>query len=317
VSSIASPPVEAPSIELDGLSVTLGGKKVLDRLEARVSGRAVGLLGPNGAGKSTLMRTLLGFHSPSEGTARVLGTDIRGGRAELGERIGYMPENEAFVADMSGVALVRLMGELSGLPAGVALERAHATLLFLGMDEERYRPVGTCSVGMRQMVRLAVAAVDLPPLLILDEPTNGLDTTSRRRMIDILLRIRDSGHTRLLMSSHLLHDVEACCDEVLILKNGRVVEHADLDKERRTNRKFIHLEVTGPPDLFRAHALRAGCEVSGESGDSLRITLPETLEIRDLYGIADGAGVLIGRLSCKRDSLEEIFMRAMESDGDR
>ena len=303
------------TLELDHLSVRLGGRLVLCDLDIRASGRAIGLLGPNGAGKSTLMRTLLGFHRPAAGTARVFGFDVRASHRQLRQRIGYMPEDDAWIGDVSAVGLVRLMGELSGLPAVVALERTHEIFYFLGVGEERYRPVGTYSVGMKQLTKLAAAAVHGPSLLVLDEPTNGLDAAARKRMIAILGQIRDSGHTRLLISSHLLHDVEACCDEVLILRDGRLVEHSDLDRRRRTNRKFLNLELLGGGEGFVENARAAGCEVSNGDASTLRLVLPEGMEVLEIYHLASLAGATIGRLSYKRDSLEDIFLEAMQPDG--
>ena len=293
--------------------MSLGRKAVLRDLDARVPARAVGLLGPNGAGKSTLMRTLLGFHRPASGTARVLGTDVLKPGRRLRQQIGYMPEDDAFIADASAVRLVRLMAELSGIPRREALERAHETLLFLGVGEERYRPAGTYSVGMRQLTKLAVAVVHGPALLLLDEPTNGLDAAARNRMIDIICQIRDSGHTRLLMSSHLLPDVEACCEEVLILKDGRLVEHSNLGAERQTNRKFLNVEVLGDAEAFLAEAASRGCEVSRGEGGRVRLVLPGPFEIPEIYRMARETGVRIGKLHYKRDSLEDIFMDAMKA----
>ena len=306
-----------PSIELDHLSVKFGGRTILDDLDGRLSGRAIGLLGPNGAGKSTLMQTLLGFHPPSSGTARMFGMDIRSDTREIRHQIGYMPENDAFVSGLSAIRLVRMMGELSGLPSHVALERAHETLFFLGLGEARYRKVETYSLGMKQLTKLAVATVHGPQMLILDEPTNGLDATARLRMIEIIQTIRDSGHTRVLLSSHLLRDVEECCDEVLILKDGRVVVCSNLEKERRTNRKFINMEVHGEPAAFLNGARSRGCELAVNGSRKMKMVLPEDVEIRDLYRIAADTGVEIRRLSCKRDSLEEIFMKAMEQPNGR
>ena len=223
------PNIGIPSIELDHLTVNLGGRTILNDLDGPLSGRVIGLLGPNGAGKSTLMQTLLGFYKPHSGTARVLGMDIRSDIKDIRHRIGYMPENDAFVSGMSAIRLVRMMGELSGLPRHVALERAHEILFFLGLGEARYRNVETYSLGMKQLAKLAVATVHGPQMLILDEPTNGLDAVARGRMIEIILKIRDSGHTQVLLSSHLLRDVEECCDEVLILKDGRVVVSTNLE----------------------------------------------------------------------------------------
>ena len=302
-----------PSIELDHLSVNLGGRTILDDLDGPLSGRVIGLLGPNGAGKSTLMQTLLGFYKPLSGTARILGMDIRSDIKDIRHRIGYMPENDAFVSGMSAIRLVRMMGELSGLPRHVALERGHEILFFLGLGEARYRNVETYSLGMKQLAKLAVATVHGPQMLILDEPTNGLDAVARGRMIEIILKIRDSGHTQVLLSSHLLRDVEECCDEVLILKDGRVVVSTNLQEERRTNRKFLNLEVNGNLEAFVQEADERGCESAVNGRRKLKMILPEEVEVRDLYRMAAGCGVEIRRLSAKRDSLEEIFMKAMET----
>jgi ABC-2 type transport system ATP-binding protein len=302
-----------PSIELDHLSVRLGTRTILDNLNGRLSGRAIGLLGPNGAGKSTLMQTLLGFHPPSAGTARIFGMDVRADIRAIRHRLGYMPENDAFIAGMSAIRLVRMMGELSGLPSHVALERGHETLFFLGLGEARYRPVGTYSLGMKQLTKLAVATVHGPEMLILDEPTNGLDATARGRMIDIIRTIRASGHTQILLSSHLLRDVEECCDEVLILKNGRVVVYSNLEEERRTNRKFLNLEINGEPAAFVSRVESRGCELAVNGSRKMKMILPEEVEIRHLYQIAVETGVEIRRLTYKRDSLEDIFRKAMET----
>jgi len=305
------------AIELQGLSVTFGGRPILSQLDGAWSGRAIGLLGPNGAGKSTLIQTLLGFHQPSAGAARILGMAIDTDRDRIRHQIGYMPENDAFVAGMSGLRLVRLMGELSGLPRTRALERAHETLVLLGLGEARYRPVGTYSLGMKQLTKLAVATVHGPRMLVLDEPTNGLDPTARGRMIEIIRRIRNAGHTRILMSSHLLRDVEECCDEAVILRAGRIVVHCNLDEERRTNRKFLHLEARGDPAAFLDAAGARGCEIAVNGRRQIKVVLPAEVEIRDLYRIAADTGVEIRHLSYRRDSLADIFMKAMEAPGGR
>src|SRR5436305_9227868 len=232
-----------PVLELAGLTVELGGRRVLDGLTAALRGRAIGLLGPNGAGKTTLLHTLLGFHRPAAGTARVCGHDVISETREIRQLLGYMPESDAFVAGMSGVRFVRLMAELSGLPPEAALERAHEALFYVGLGEARYRAIGTYSLGMKQMVKLAQALVHGPRLLLLDEPTNGLDPEARQRMLQLIHEIRDTRKVHIVISSHLLRDIEDCCDQVLILKNGRVAALCDLEEERKANRKFLELEV--------------------------------------------------------------------------
>src|SRR5262245_64405237 len=206
-----------PIIELDQLRIVFGKRPILHDLKSRLSGRSIGLLGPNGSGKTTLIHTLLGFHPPSSGTARIFGKDIRTDIRAVRERIGYMPENESFIAGMTAVGLVRYMAEISGLPPRAATERAHEALFYVGLGEARYRKIETFSLGMKQLVKLAQAIVHAPKLLFLDEPTNGLDPPARLRMLRLIGEIRDKAHVRLILSSHLLRDVEECCEEVLIL----------------------------------------------------------------------------------------------------
>src|SRR5512146_252322 len=232
-------------IELDGLEVRFGERAILKRLSASLTGRAIGLLGPNGAGKSTLLNTLLGFHKPSAGAARIFGHDIRSHAREVRALIGYMPENDAFIASMSGVRFVRMLADLSGLPPEQAPERAHEAFFYVGLGEVRYRPLGTYSLGMKQAAKLAQAIAHGPRLLFLDEPTNGLDPPARARMIQLIQEIRSRGDLHLILSSHLLRDVEECCDQVLILKDGNIAAHCDLEQERRSNRRFLELEVRG------------------------------------------------------------------------
>src|ERR1700694_3368182 len=211
-----------PVIELDGLEVRFGGRPILKQLKASLTGRSIGLLGPNGAGKSTLLNTLLAFHTPSAGTARVLGRDVRTHAREVRSLIGYMPENDAFIAGMSGVRFVRLMAELAGLPREHALERAHEAFFYVGLGEVRYRALGTYSLGMKQSAKLAQAIVHGPKLLFLDAPTNGLDAPQRVRIIQHIQEMRSRGEIHLIPTSHLLRDVEEPCDEVLILKDGNI-----------------------------------------------------------------------------------------------
>ena len=303
-----------PVIELDGLEVRFGSRAILKRLNAQLNGRAIGLLGPNGAGKSTLLNTLLGFHKPSAGTGRVLGYDIRTDARTVRGLIGYMPENDAFIASMSGVRFVRLMAELSGLPKAQALERAHEAFFYVGLGEARYRNLGTYSLGMKQMAKLAQAIVHGPRLLFLDEPTNGLDPPARARMIELVREIRDRGDIHLIISSHLLRDIEETCDQVLILKDGRVAAFCDLEEERRTNRRFLELETRGSRNGDFLEAVeRLGCETAPGAQGRLKLILPDGLEVRELYAIAAEQNVQIRRLNARRDSLEDIFLKAMES----
>ena len=302
-----------PVIELDNLEVRFGERTILKKLNGSFTGRAIGLLGPNGAGKSTLLNTLLGFHQPSAGTARIFGKDIRGEAHAVRGLLGYMPENDSFVAGMTGVHFVRLMAEISGLPPDAAMERAHEAFFWVGLGEARYRKLGTYSLGMKQMAKLAQAIVHGPKLLFLDEPTNGLDPPARARMIQLIQEIRDHGDMRLIVSSHLLRDVDECCDEVLILKDGRIAAFCNLEEERRANRKFLEIETRGANGTFASAIERLGCETAAFPNGRMKLVMPDGVEIRQLYALAAAQNVQIRRLNHKRDSLEDIFLKAMEA----
>jgi ABC-2 type transport system ATP-binding protein len=304
-----------PVIELHGLEVRFGQRIILNKLTGSLNGRAIGLLGPNGAGKSTLINTLLGFHQPWAGTARIFGYDIRipAQAREARALAGYMPENDAFIAGMSGVRFVRLMAELAGVPRKAALERAHEAFFYVGLGEARYRALGTYSTGMKQMAKLAQAIAHGPKLLFLDEPTNGLDPPARQRMIQLIQDIRGRGELHLLLSSHLLRDVEECCDEVLILKKGAIAAVSNLEEERRANRRFLEIETRGGNGSFVEAIERLGCEAACGAAGRIKLVMPEGVEIRQLYALAAEQQVQIRRLNHKRDSLEDIFLKAMEA----
>ena len=301
-----------PTLSLEGLEVAYGTRSVLRGLDASLSGRAIGLLGPNGAGKTTLINTILGFCRPRAGRVRILGLDPREQRDAVLAAIGYMPENDAYIAEFSAVHMLRLLGEVSGLPRRAALERTHQALHLVGLGEERYRPLSTYSLGMRQRVKLAQALIHAPAMLLLDEPTNGLDPAGRRRMLELIGKVSREGGLRLLISSHLLQDVEQVCDEVLILRDGRVAACCNLEEERRTNRKFVELEVAGGVDAFSTALSDLGCHCAHAAPGRLKVILPPEVALREIYQVAATEQVQLRRLAFKRDSLEDLFLDAME-----
>ena len=303
----------AAVIDLHGLSVNFGRRPILQNLRGDLRGRAIGLLGPNGAGKTTLIHTLLGFHPPSSGTAHIFGQDIVDDANRIKSLVGYMPERDSFIAQMSAVHFVRLMAELSGLPSEAALERAHEALFYVGLGEARYRKLDTYSLGMKQLAKLAQAIVHGPKLIFLDEPTNGLDPPARARMIKLIREIRDSGEAHIVLSSHLLLDVEECCDEILILRDGQIAVYCNLEEERKSNRKFLMMETRGEQSEFVEAIAGLGCEYALTGDHRLKVVLQEGVEVRDLYRLAADKQVQIRRLSYKRDSLEDIFLKAMEN----
>jgi ABC-2 type transport system ATP-binding protein len=301
-------------IELDALNVQLGGRPILKDLTGKFSGRCIGLLGPNGAGKTTLLQTILGFHKPTAGTARIFGLDVRTEIRQIRQQTGYMPETDSYIAGMTGIRFVRMMAELSGLPAGAAIERAHETMFYVGLGEARYRKLGTYSLGMKQMAKLAVAVVHGPRMVILDEPTNGLDPPGRQRMIQLIREIGSTREIHLIISSHLLRDIEECCDEVMILKDGRIANYCNLEEQRLANRKFLQVETRGDNGPFLEAIDALGCECAVDDPTRrIKMVMPETVEIRNLYELAEAHAVQIRRLDYKRDSLQDIFLKAMET----
>jgi len=302
-------------IELDRLSVKLGRREILHSISCRLGasgqGRAIGLLGPNGAGKSTLIQALLGFHQPSAGRASILGLDCHRQSREVKARIGYMPETDSFIANMTAVAFLRLMGEISGLPSEAALEKAHETLFHVGLGEARYRTIGTYSLGMKQMAKLAQAIIHGPELVILDEPTNGLDPAARKRMLRLIREMKEDHGMNVILCSHLLRDVEETCDEVVILKDGVIVHQSDLEAERKLNRRFVELEVQGDDTRLSAALESVGASGVCEGDGRWRIVLPADIEIGALWQVTAGERLLVRKLTHRRDTLEEIFLKAV------
>jgi ABC-2 type transport system ATP-binding protein len=302
-------------VELENLKVMLGRREILRGISCRLGisgvGKAIGLLGPNGAGKSTLILTMLGFHKPAAGSVRVLGFDSHRQMRDVRAHVGYMPETDSFIANMSAVTFLRLMAELSGLPAKIALEKAHEALFHVGLGEARYRELKTYSQGMKQMAKLAQAIVHGPELLILDEPTNGLDPSARQRMLRLVREMKEEQGMNVLLCSHLLRDVEQVCDQVVIMKDGMIVHECNLEEERRSNRCFVELEVTGADTNLRSALPEIGADGVTEGNGRWRIVLPPAVEIQALWALLGRQNLSVRKLTYRRDTLEEIFLKAM------
>jgi ABC-2 type transport system ATP-binding protein len=230
---------------------------------------------------------------------------------EARSRIGYMPENDSFIGDMTAVAFLRQMAELSGLPPKDALEKAHEVLFHVGLGEARYRELRTYSFGMKQMAKLAQAIVHGPELVLLDEPTNGLDPAARRRMLKLIGEMKNEQGMSVLVCSHLLRDIEQVCDEAVIMKDGAIVHQCNLEDDRRSNRRFVELEVAGDDRTLRAALPEIGAEGVSEGGGRWRIVLPAGVEVETLWALAARQNLLVRKLTHRRDSLEEIFLKAM------
>ena len=234
-------------------------------------------------------------------------------RNRIRSLIGYMPENDALIANMTAVSMVRMMGELSGMQAKAALERAHEVLFYVGLGEARYRELGTYSLGMRQLAKLAQAIVHGPKLLILDEPTNGLDPPARQRMIRLIHEMIDSQKMHVVICSHLLGDVEETCEEVLILKSGRIVHHSNLAEERLANKRFVEIETFGEHHGFGEQLAGLGYPCTVDIKGRFKLELPADFDMRQIYGFAAERDLQLRRVSYRQDTLEEIFLKAMET----
>ncbi len=298
-------------IEANGLTKRYGSVLALDELTIRIPEGPIGLLGPNGAGKTTFLRLLLGLLRPTSGSGRVLGLDIRSRPLAIRERIGYMPEHDCLIPDLTGIGLVAYMGRVSGLDPNVALARAHDMLDFAGVGEERYRKVEQYSMGMKQRVKLAQALVHDPDLFLFDEPTAGLDPKGRTEMIDLLKRISQMPGKSMVISSHLLPDVEDICRHVVILNGGQVIAEGDLQQLLVKEVNALRVRIEGDQGRFTATLRQAGVEVTQDDA-FLRVVKTEGVE--DLiFRTAHEQGVQIRHLGVEARSLEEVFLQIMEA----
>src|SRR5476651_2709675 len=283
-----SAPAAGNVVTLDHVTVTYGKNRALRDVTSSFAAGAVGLLGPNGAGKSTMIKALLGFIVPTQGTMRVLGLDVATSPLEIRARVGYMPENDAHIPGMNAVSFVGYCGELAGLPRVDAVQRAHEVLFYCGLGEARYRNVETYSTGMKQRIKLAQALVHDPDLLFLDEPTNGMDPRGRDDMLEL---VRDLAHNKgvsLILSSHLLPDVEYTCDHVVVMDKGTIAAAGPIAALKQPRGRVYELRVKtmGDPDLFLERLRAAGLECKQTDEDVMRVFVPGEGGARELFALA-------------------------------
>ena len=293
------------------MSVAYGKSAALRDVSAAFSAGATGLLGPNGAGKSTLLKALLGFLVPTSGRMNVLDLDVAKSALEIRRRIGYMPESDGHIPGMNAVSFVGYCGQLAGLPASDAMQRAHEVLYYVGLGEARYRNVETYSTGMKQRIKLAQALVHDPDLLFLDEPTNGMDPKGREEMLEL---VRDLAHQKkihLILSSHLLPDVEYTCDRVVVLDKGRVVAQGPIDALKGQRRQVFELRVKGDRHAFAATLVAAGFECHETDEDVMRVLVGADEGARTLFAIADREKVQVRHLRPSVPTLEDVFAKAV------
>jgi ABC-2 type transport system ATP-binding protein len=303
--------------EVQDLTITYGRIRALDRVSVRFPEGAVGLLGPNGAGKSTLLKALLGFLTPTSGTANVLGFDAVRQPLEVRARIGYMPESEALFPGLDAVGAVALCAELAGMERIEAVSRAHEVLSYVGIGEARYRDVAGYSAGMKARVKLAQALSGDPDLLLLDEPTNGLDPQGRTEMLGLIKDVGSRYGIHVLLSSHLMPDVEEVCAHVVLVNEGRIAVAAPIRELRAlTDRQYI-VDYRGDAEAFRRALTAAGAEVqAGDSSSRLAagevlVRLAAERGTDPVLNAAVAAGGELHKLVVKERTLTEVFVEAV------
>jgi ABC-2 type transport system ATP-binding protein len=304
----------APIVSLEAVTVAYGANRALNDVTANFGRGAVGLLGPNGAGKSTMIKALLGFLTPSTGRMRVLGLDVATSPLEIRARIGYMPESDAHIPGINAVSYVAYCGQLAGLPRVDAMQRAHEVLFYVGLGEARYRNVETYSSGMKQRIKLAQALVHDPDLLFLDEPTNGMDPKGRDEMLALIRDLADNKDVNLILSSHLLPDVEYTCRSVVVLDKGRVATSGPIEALKQPRGQVFELRVKatdGGLDPFLARLRDAGLDCHATDEDVMRVFVPGDGGARAVFALAAEAGVQVRHLRPSVPTLEDVFAHAV------
>jgi len=300
-------------IELQNISRSFGSNQALIDVTVSLEKGRIGLLGPNGAGKSTLMKILLGLLPPSSGTGRVLDHSLGSAGIELRRAIGYMSEADALVPGMQGAEYVALAGELYGMSRKQALRRAHEVLTYLDLGEARYRKLEEYSTGMRQRLKLAQALVHDPPVLLLDEPTSGMDPDGREKMLDLLLRLGKDHGKAILLSTHLLGDIDKVCDAVVILHQGRILCQGPVQQLCRRRQDRYRLQIQGEPNSFLDDLRLEGVLILHDNGrGEFRVQVPASWTTQAFFKLAQVHNLVVRGIQADDEDLEELFHRVIQ-----
>ena len=300
-----------PVANLERVGVRYGSQWALSDVSATFPEGAVGLLGPNGAGKSTMLKALLGLIKPDNGRITVLDLDVKTAPLEIRARVGYMPENDAHIPGMSAVSFVAYCGELSGLPPADAMQRAHEVLYYVGLGEARYRNVETYSTGMKQRIKLAQALVHDPDLLLLDEPTNGMDPKGRDDMLSLARDIAHNKHISLILSSHVMPDVESVCDAVIVMNRGQVVMQGPIATLKKPAGHIFEVRVKGNREAFVERLRSYAYECRETDADVFRVLMPPGAGPDQLFSSAAAVGAQVRHLKPSVPTLEDVFAEAV------
>ena len=288
-----------------------GPHLALDDINLDIPPGAIGILGPNGAGKSTLFKCLLGLITTTSGEGTVLGYDIRTEGDKIRSRIGYMPEYDALDPGLSAVDQVRYSGELLGMNPAHATRRAHEVLQYVGLKEQRYRKIETYSTGMKQAAKLACALVHDPDVLICDEPTNGLDQRAREFMLQTLKKTVTEGNRTVLMSSHVMDDVQEVCDRIVMIHQGKIVVQRRIEDLANRVEREIEISVWGGASRMQAELESNGFTVR-RMGRVLRVIRMDDSTTSEILNAAVNADVQVRQMQEYDPDLEDIFLLIMD-----
>jgi ABC-2 type transport system ATP-binding protein len=296
----------APAVTLRDVSVRYGSRVALSHVTVAFPPGATGLLGPNGAGKSTLILAILGLVAPDGGRIEVLDLDVARAPLQVRARIGYAPEVDARLPQLDAVSSVAYCGELGGLPHDDALQRAHDVLSYVGLGESRYRSVETFSTGMKQRLKLAQALVHDPQLLLLDEPTNGMDPRGRDQMLALIRNLAHHHGLNIILSSHLLKDVEETCESVVVLDQGHVIGAGPIADWQREDQELYEVRIKGDEAAFVEALKAAGFECDATDAGIMRVVVGDA-SLQLVFAVANRLRVQIRHLRRQRSTLEDVF----------
>ncbi len=305
--------MEKQALELSQLNVHLGKKHVLQDLTISFPMGSIGLLGPNGAGKSTLLKTLMGFISPQSGSSRIFGYDSKSQGPAIRQILGYMPEDDTYIPGMSAVEFVCYCGMLCGLPRKESMLRSHQVLHYCGLGEARYRKVDTYSTGMRQRIKLAQALVHDPRLLFLDEPTNGLDAQGRKNLLNLIVDITSEKGISVVLSSHLLHDVERVCEHMMVLFQGKLASAGKIKDLKKLAHVSYEVRVKGNEQNFRQRLEQCGLRCNDKRDGMIQVRMTGENNTHVLFETAQQTGTQIRHMAREEMTLQEIFSSAIQS----
>lgn len=302
------------TIEVKDIHFSYGKVKALSGINLHLENGAVGLLGPNGAGKSTLLRIFLGFLVPDSGEGKVLGYDIKSQQSHIRRYVGYMPEDDCFIPGMDAVTFTSYFGELSGMSRQEAMKRAHEVLFYVGLEEGRYRLLETYSLGMKQRLKLAQALVHDPKLLFLDEPTSSLDPQGRKEILELIKDISSKKDIQVLISSHILSDIESVCSHVVILNKGELAAQGEIDELKEIKYRLYEIKVKGESQGFLQKLKNIGCRIEETEDMLLKVYMLPEQSPQEIFKVALEEKVQVRHFIKSQTTLEDLFAKVVGVD---